>query len=81
MLIHVMDFRHVSLPVVLSWESLASSTGVVASLNGTMKLLFLFMPVIDMTLQMCLGTKALATCRVRAFVIFAVISLVVPKMC
>ena len=80
MLIHLMNLCHVPLPVVLSWKGLATGTGVVASLNGTVKLLLLLMPVIDMPLQVCLGAESLATGWVGTLVIFAVVSLVMLEL-
>lgn len=42
-----------------------------------MEFLLLFMAVIDMTLQVGLGAEALPTACIRAFVVLAMISLVV----
>lgn len=42
-----------------------------------MELLLPFMSVIDMTLKMSFGSKTLATVRVRAFVVFCVVALMV----
>ncbi len=41
-----------------------------------MKLLLLLVPIVDVPLQVRLGAETLAAISVRAFVIFAVISLV-----
>jgi hypothetical protein len=43
-----------------------------------MELLLSLMSIIDMPLQMGLGPESLATVRVRAFVIFRMISLMMP---
>lgn len=43
-----------------------------------MKLLLSLMSIIDMPLQMGFGPESLATVRVRAFVIFRMISLMMP---
>lgn len=45
-----------------------------------MELLLPFMSVIDMTLKMSFGSKTLATVRVRAFVVFCVVALMVFEL-
>ena len=72
-----MDFGHVALPVVLPWKSFASRSRVVAALNRTVKLALLLVSIVHVTHQVSLGTKAFATCWIGAFVILAVVSLVV----
>lgn len=47
-------------------------------MHGAMELLLSLMSIIDMPLQMGLGPESLATVRVRAFVIFRMISLMMP---
>lgn len=67
-----------SLPVILSRESLASCSGVVASNNRAMEFLLFLVPVIDVPLQMGLGAKSFAAASIRALVVFAMISLMMP---
>lgn len=45
-----------------------------------MELLLPFMSVIDMTLKMSFGSKALATVRIRAFVVFCVVALMMFEL-
>lgn len=47
-------------------------------MHGAMELLLSLMSIIDMPLQMGFGPESLATVRVRAFVIFRMISLMMP---
>jgi len=72
-----MDFGHMSLPIVLAGESLATCPRVVASLHGAVKLLLLFVTIIDMSLQMSFCSEALAATSIRALMVFTVIALVV----
>lgn len=74
-----MNLGHVPLPVVLSGKGPAAAGRVVAAGNRAVKLLLLFMTVVDVPLQMRLCSEALATSRVVAFVVFAMIALVVPR--
>lgn len=74
-----MNLDHVSLPIVFSGEGFASCSGIIAAGNRTMEFLLLLVPVIDMSLQMGLGAKALAAAWVRALVVFTVIALMVPR--
>lgn len=76
-----MNLHHVSLPIVLSREGFATISRIVASRHAAVELLLLFVPVVDVSLEMCLGSEALAAVRVRAFMIFAMVSLVVPGIC
>ena len=64
-------------PSVFAGESLPTLSLVVAAWNSTVELLLPFMSVIDMTLKMSFGSKTLATVRVRAFVVFCVVALMV----
>lgn len=75
-LIHVVDLGHVSLPVVFARKSFAALSGVLAIRHGTVKLLLLLVTVIDVSLEMCLGTKAFATIRIVALVILYMVTLV-----
>lgn len=45
-----------------------------------MKFLLLFVSIVDVTLQVCFGAKALATAGIHALVVFAVISLVMFEL-
>jgi hypothetical protein len=49
-MVHPMDFRHVSLPVVLSRKRLTARTRIVTTLDCTVELLLLLVPVIDVPL-------------------------------
>lgn len=80
LLFNVVYLNHVSLPVILSRESLAACSRVVASSNGTVELLLLLVPVIDVSLQMSLGAKPLAAAIIRALVVFAMVSLMMPMV-
>jgi hypothetical protein len=68
----------VSLPVILSRKSLAPGSGVIAPNDRAMEFLLLLMPVIDVPLQMGLGAKTFAAASIRALVVFAMISLMMP---
>lgn len=61
-----MDIDHVSPPVVLSRERLAAGLGVGACANGAVEFLRLLVLVVDVTIQVGLGSKSLATSWVRA---------------
>lgn len=73
-----MNLHHVPFPVVLSRECPAAQLGIITALDGAMKLLLLFVAVIDVALQMRLGAEALATARILALVVLAVVSLMMP---
>jgi hypothetical protein len=49
-MVHPMDFRHVPLPVVLSRKRLTARTRIVTTLDRTVELLLLLVPVIDVPL-------------------------------
>lgn len=70
-----------ALPVVLSRKGFATIPRIVASRNTAMELLLLFVSVVDMSLEMCLGSEAFAAVRVHAFMILAMVPLVVPVIC
>lgn len=74
----MMNFNHVALPIVFSRKCPPAILRVVAAIDRTMKFLPLFMSIVDMALQVCLGAKALTAARVRALVVFAMITLVMP---
>lgn len=79
MLFNIVNLDHVSLPIIFSGESLAARSGIIAASNRAMEFLLLLVPVIDMSLQMGLGAKALATAWVRALVVFTVIALMMSR--
>lgn len=79
-MVHAVDLGHVPLPVVLAGESLASLPRVVAARHRAVELLLLLMAVVDVPLQMRLGTEALAARGVRTLVVFAVVAPMVPVM-
>lgn len=80
MLLHVVNLGHVSLPIVLARERPATAGRVVAAGYGTVKLFLLFMTVVNMSLQMRLCAEAFATARIVAFVVFAMVTLVMPEV-
>jgi hypothetical protein len=73
------NLDHVSLPVVFSGECFATCSGIITAGDRAVEFLLLLVPVINVSLKMCLGAEALATARVRALVVFAMVSLVMSK--
>lgn len=74
-----MNLDHVSLPVVFSGECFAACSGIITAGDRAVEFLLLLVPVINVSLKMSLGTKALATAWVWALVVFAMISLVMSE--
>lgn len=81
MVFKLMNLGHVSFPVIFSRECLPSCSGVVTPLDGAVKLLLLLVPVIYVSLEMSLGAESFTAFRIRALVLFAVISLMMPDLC
>lgn len=80
LLIYTVNLCHVSFPVVLSGKPLATLSRVIATSHDAVKLLLLLMAVIDVSLEMSLGSKALSAILVWAFMILGVISLVMSRV-
>jgi hypothetical protein len=76
--VNAVDLGHVPLPIILPGEGFAASPGVIAALNRAVEFFLLFVTVIDMSLEMSLCAESFPACRVRAFVVLAVVPLMVP---
>lgn len=71
---------HVSLPIIFPQEALAASSRVLAGGDCAVELLTVQVPVVDVSLQMRLGTEALATVRVVASVLLHVVACVMIQL-
>lgn len=73
-----MNLGHMPFPIVFARERFTLGFGVVTAWNRTMKLLLLLMSIVYVTLQMRLCSESLPAVLIGAFVVFAVIALVMP---
>lgn len=77
-MVDAVDLGHVPLPIILPGEGFTAGPGVIAALDRAVEFLLLFVAVIDMSLEMSLCAESLSACRVGAFVVLAVVPLMVP---